>query len=51
MANKSQSNRQKLVFRLDPSQVTPRSPVAAAAKQSGAAVIKNLPYRSGKSKK
>lgn len=36
MANKANSNRQKLVFRLEPSQAKPRNTVAASAKISGA---------------
>jgi hypothetical protein len=36
MANKPQSNRQKLVFRLEPSQAKPRKPIAVAMRQNGA---------------
>lgn len=36
MANKSMGTRQKLVFRLDPTQTKPRNPVAALAKRGGA---------------
>ncbi|MCU6434986.1 hypothetical protein LPB67_14510 [Undibacterium sp. Jales W-56] len=36
MANKTSGTRQKLTFRLDPSQTKPRNPVAVAAKQRNA---------------
>ena len=36
MANKSLGTRQKLIFRLDQTQIKPRNEVALAAKQSGA---------------